>query len=111
MTKKTWYVSTAENSKGNYVLATTKGRIVVSRTAVGELDMNNPKSVATLDKFVSTHNGNTITDDNGRLITFVGFETTREYASKESALKAIHQAYAESIDAIEIEYLEADLEE
>lgn len=96
--KKSWYVSEAENSKRNFILAFkddakgTSGRIVVSKDAVGDLDISEPKTVTILDKFVKGNKGNTVVNENGFLTVYYGFgASTRKYAETETKLSAFSQ--------------------
>lgn len=111
MTRKTWYISTAADSKGNYILQTTEGKLVIKREEIGDLDLSKPASVAKLDKFVNSNTGRSIKDDDsGKLTTFFGFgEGTREYASTESKVSHIKHVMAETAEAVEAEYEEEEV--
>jgi hypothetical protein len=113
---KTWYVSEAENSKGNYLqivkdkVSGLTHRLIVSKNAIGDLDISDPKAVTTLDKFVTANKGVTILNEDGSYRTLFGFGAgTRKYAATESKLKAFDFAKADN-DLLEVSANETELD-
>jgi hypothetical protein len=114
--KNSWYVSEAETSKRNFILAVkdsstgTRGRLVISKDAVGDLDMEDGKTVAILDKFVKANTGTTVVNADGSYTTYFGFgASTRKYASVESKTNSINHTLA-SDQVVEIEYKLAEID-
>ena len=118
--RDSWYVSEAENSKGNFILgsvdpATGKtNRDVVSRATYGELDLDDPKTVPSLDKIVSSNIGTTVVNADGSTTTYYGFgASTRKYAKVASKLqgKTLKSKLQQtSLMEIHREYVEPELD-
>ena len=105
-----WFRSINKDSGelGHYQVMTSKGRVIVNKDKVGELDLNDPKSADILNKFVDSNTGRTSMDEEtGKLSTFIGWESTRVYSKGEAKFKQLNHVLAsDEAGVVECSYTE-----
>jgi hypothetical protein len=104
-----WFRSVNKDSGelGHYQAMTSKGRVIVNKDKVGELDLNDPKSSAILNKFVEANTGRTSADEEtGKLSTFIGWESTRVYSKGEAKFAINHIMASDEAGVVECSYTE-----